>query len=535
MAIGDVWPLLSAEQMRCLDRHTIETLGVPGELLMECAGRVVTAEVLSELPTGSTVWVVCGSGNNGGDGLVVARHLHLLGTPVRVVWVGDPKRLRGDPAANWKRAQAVGVPVAQNRWRPDPGDVLVDAIFGTGLDRPVEGAAATAIRKLCASRPACKVVAVDLPSGLDADTGQVLGCAVEADVTVTLALPKLGLALEPGRSLAGRVVVGRIGIADEAPQVGRTAELWTRRAAAARLPERPAAGHKGSFGHLLVVAGSEGKTGAAALSAEGAARVGAGLVTIACPESTNAVLEVKCTEAMTAPVPETAAHGFAADAEKPILDLAEGRDAVAAGPGIGRGDETLALMRRLAEKLERPLVLDADGLLAFTDAGALLAARSAPTVLTPHPGEAAALLGSSPAEINCDRTAAARRLAEETGAVVVLKGAATVTAEPGGRCAVNASGGPILATGGTGDVLTGLIGGLLAQGLDAFDAGALGAFLHGRAADRLGELFGTAGVLAGDLAEEIPATLQSLRESLEETGGRAVLGGSDGVAFPEPR
>ena len=507
--IDEVWPLLSAEQMRCLDRHTIDTLGVPGELLMECAGRVVTAEVLSELPRGSSVWVVCGAGNNGGDGLVVARHLHLLGISVRIVWVGDPKRLRGDPAANWKRAQAAGVPVAQARWRSQPGDVLVDAIFGTGLDRAVEGAAATAIRKLCASRPACKVVAVDLPSGLSADSGQPLGCAVEADVTVTLALPKLGLALEPGRSHAGRIVVGRIGIADEAPELGRTAELWTRRAAAARLPSRPADGHKGSFGHFLIVAGSEGKTGA------------------------NAVLEVKCTEAMTAPVPETAAHGFASGAEKPILDLALGRDAVAAGPGIGRGDETLALMRRIAKKVERPLVLDADGLLAFVEAAALLQARAAPTVLTPHPGEAAALLACSPAQINCDRLAAARTLAEETGAVVVLKGAATVTAEPGGRCVVNASGGPILATGGTGDVLTGVVVGLLAQGIAAFEAGALGAFVHGWASDRLALRCGSSGVLAGDLAAEIPAAVTSLRESLTDTA--PVLGGSDGVAFPEPR
>jgi NAD(P)H-hydrate epimerase len=532
--IDDVWPLLSAEQMRCLDRHTIETLGVPGELLMESAGRVVVTEVLSELATGRSVWVVCGAGNNGGDGLVLARHLHLLGVPVSIVWVGDPKRLRGEPAANWKRAQAVGVPVAQARWRPHPGDVLVDAIFGTGLDRPVTGPAASAIRKLSGSRPACRVVAVDLPSGINADSGQLMGCAVEADVTVTLALPKLGLALEPGRSHAGRIVVGRIGIADEAPQLGRAAELWTRRAAAARLPGRPADGHKGSFGHVLIVAGSEGKTGAAALSAEGAARAGAGLVTVACPESTNAVLEVKCTEAMTAPVPETAAHGFAADAEKPILDLAEGRDAVAAGPGIGRGDETLRLMRSLAEKIQRPMVLDADGLLAFVDAAAVLKARRAPTILTPHPGEAAALLGSSPAEVNRDRPAAARRLAEETGAVVVLKGAATVTAEPEGRCVVNASGGPILATGGTGDVLTGVIGGLLAQGTNAFDAGALGAFLHGWAADRLAERLGSTGVLAGDLAAEIPAALSSLRDALGRTGGRPLLGGSDGIPFPEP-
>jgi NAD(P)H-hydrate epimerase len=377
------------------------------------------------------------------------------------------------------------------------------------------------------------VVAVDLPSGLHADSGQPLGCAVEADVTVTLGLPKLGLALEPGRSHAGRIVVGRIGIADEAPDLGHTAELWTRRAAAARLPSRPADGHKGSFGHALIVAGSEGKTGAAALSAEGAARIGAGLVTIACPKSTNPVLEVKCTEAMTAPVPETAAHGFASGAEKPILDLALGRDAVAAGPGIGRCEETLALVRRIAGQIERPLVLDADGLLAFVDAAALLQARAAPTVLTPHPGEAAALLACSPAEVNRDRPSAARTLAEQTGAVVVLKGAATVTAEPGGRCAVNASGGPILATGGTGDVLTGVVVGLLAQGIAAFEAGALGAFVHGWASDRLALRCGTSGVLAGDLAAEIPAAVTSLRESLTDTA--PILGGSDGMAFPEPR
>jgi NAD(P)H-hydrate epimerase len=285
---------------------------------------------------------------------------------------------------------------------------------------------------------------------------------------------------------------------------------------------------------VLVVAGSEGKTGAAALCAEGAARVGAGLVTIACPESTNAVLEVKCTEAMTAPVPETPAHGFAAAAEKPILALARDRDAVAAGPGIGRGEETLALLRRLAERIERPLVLDADGLLAFADATALLRERTAPTILTPHPGEAAALLASSPADVNRDRLAAARTLAEETGAVVVLKGAATVTADPGGRCVVNATGGPILATGGTGDVLTGVVGGLLAQGVDAFEAGALGAFLHGWAADRLAAQLGSTGVLAGDLSAELPEAIESLRESLEEPGGARALGGSDGVAFPEP-
>jgi ADP-dependent NAD(P)H-hydrate dehydratase / NAD(P)H-hydrate epimerase len=529
--LHDVWPLVSAEAMRALDRHTIEALGIPGELLMECAGRVVVAEVLRARRGGEPVWVVCGAGNNGGDGLVVARHLHLMGVPVRLVLVSDPQRLRGDPAANWARARAVGVPVAGSSERPEPGAVVVDAIFGTGLARPVEGAAAEAVAWIRASRPGCRVVAVDLPSGLDADTGQVLGDAVRADCTVTLGLPKLGLALEPGRSLAGRIVVGRIGSADAAPCVSASAELWTRAAAGRQLPERPAHGHKGSFGHVLVAAGSQGKSGAAALAAAGAGRAGAGLVTIACAEGLNAILEIKCTEAMTAPLPETAGHALGAAAERPLLELAEARDAVALGPGLGRAEETLALVRRVAAKIERPLVLDADAILAFADGPVALARRPGATILTPHPGEAAALLGRPSAALNADRPAAARELAERTGCVVILKGAATVTAEAGGgRLAVNPTGGPWLATGGTGDVLTGMVAGLLAQGVAPFEAAALAVFAHGLAADRAAAARGPAGLLAGDVADALPAALESLRRAAA-AGSR--VGSGDALAFPE--
>ncbi len=310
--LGDAWPLLTASEMRALDRHTIETLGVPGALLMELAGAAVAHEALALLPAGACVWVFCGSGSNGGDGLVAARHLQLRGAPVKLVAVEEPARWRGDAAANWKRAHALGLTLAGARQRPEPGAVIVDAIFGTGLSRPVAGPAAAAIRRIREARPGCTVLAVDLPSGLDADTGQPQGDAVAADVTVTIGLPKLGLALEPGRSLAGRIVVARIGIADEAPGVSAGAELWTRAAAARRLPQRPRDGHKGRFGHVLVVAGSEGKTGAATLAALGAARIGAGLVTIACPERINPVLEAACSEVMTAPVPEAAGSQLSA-------------------------------------------------------------------------------------------------------------------------------------------------------------------------------------------------------------------------------
>ena len=368
-----IWPLVGAASMRALDRHTIATLGVPGALLMESAGRAVVEAVLAERPdAGGPVLVVCGAGNNGGDGFVVARHLEILGVPVRVALVGERRKLRGDAAANAERLEKLGVALAKGLPRIAGAAVIVDALFGTGLDRAIGGAAAAAIRRINAARPAARVVAVDLPSGLDADTGQVHGVAVQADVTVTIGLPKLGLAQEPGRSLAGRIVVARIGIADTAPGVAPEAELWTQRAAARALPVRPAAGHKGSFGHALVVAGSRGKTGAAALAAEGAARSGAGLVTIACPASCNEILEVKCTEMMTAPVADSADGSFTVAALAPLLALARERDAVAFGPGVGRDADVQKLARDFAVRCARPLVLDADGLFPF--AGKALAA-----------------------------------------------------------------------------------------------------------------------------------------------------------------
>ncbi len=505
-----IWPLLDAEGMRALDRHTIEDLGVPGEVLMESAGRAVVDAVLDLQPR--RVHLVCGPGNNGGDGWVAARHLKALGVDVRVEQVGEP---RGDCAAQRARALAFGVVEGD----AEGADVVVDAIFGTGLDRAVEGPPARAIERINARR--LPVVAVDLPSGLDTDTGAVHGVAVLASCTVTFGLPKLGLALEPGRSRAGEIRVARIGIADEAAGVAPAAELWSRAEAGRRLPSRPAAGHKGSFGHVLVVAGSEGKTGAAALAGRAAARAGAGLVTIACPAGINDILEEKCTEAMTAPVADTGARGLAAEAEDALLALAATRDVVALGPGIGREPETEALVRALCKRLDKPLVLDADGLNAFE--GRVEELRA--TVITPHPGEAARLLGEDAAAIQRDRVGAARRLADACGAVVLLKGAATVVVAPGARPLVNPSGGPALASGGTGDVLTGVVAALLAQGVGARDAAAGAAFLHGFAADRIAPH--GVGLLAGDLADALPEALGVLRGAEEQASGLA-------LRFPEP-
>ena len=343
----------------------------------------------------------------------------------------------------------------------------------------------------------------------------------------------MGLTLEPGRGLAGRVCVARIGIADQTPELTPRAELWTRAAAAAALPPRPASGHKGSFGHALLVAGSEGKTGAAALAAQGAARAGAGLVTIACPAGLNDILEIKCTEAMTAPVADTPQRALAASAIEAIVALSASCGVVGLGPGVGRSDETQKLVVMLASRLEVPLVIDADALFPFASEPELLRARTAPTILTPHPGEAAQLLDTEASVINQDRPAAARSLAQRTGCVVALKGAATVIAAPDGRMAVNPTGGSALASGGTGDVLLGMLTGFLVQdqGVNAYEATVLSVFVHGAAGDRICARTGNSGLLAGELAAEVPATIAALRAEVAASEGSP---NPLAVSFPEP-
>ncbi len=503
------WPVVGAATMRALDEATIAQLGVPGDVLMESAGRELAALVARE--TEGRIAVLCGPGNNGGDGLVAARHLAQSGREVDVALVMGDATPSPETARNLKRYRALGRGVLQGAPGEIRAAVVVDALFGTGLRRPVEGEFAKALE--AAQRSGASVVAVDLPSGLDTDTGQILGAALRANRTLTISLPKLALALEPGRSYAGEVSVARVGILDAAPGVSPDATLWRAGAARAVLPARPRDGHKGRFGHVLVAAGSPGKTGAAALAAAGALRGGAGLATVACPHSVHAILEVKCTEAMTAGLPETDAGGLRLEALAELRALADERDVVCLGPGIGREDATGDLVVRAVEEIDRPLVLDADGLFPFARSLGPLRGRGAPTLLTPHPGEAARLLRCDTAEINRDRVAAARRLADESGSVVVLKGAGTVIAAGEGPVALNPTGGPVLGSGGTGDVLAGLCAGLLAQGVAPADAATLAVWLHGAAGDRLAARVGPAAVIASELAAELPAAIEALRRS----------------------
>lgn len=545
-----VWPLVTAAEMQDLDRETIEVRGVPGAILMESAGRALVAPSFrlrreASRPGGPVV-VLAGGGNNGGDGFVVARHLQAEGVPVRTFLIGDPERLPDDAGANWERLaafggarQAVAPDDAVERIGPllERASVAIDALFGTGLSRPLEGGFA-ALVDACnrARRGGLRVLSVDVPSGLCADTGGILGTAIEADSTVTISLPKIGLALEPGATLAGRVRVARVGIVD--PDPGRTprAELWNARAAVDRFPDRDRAGHKGSFGHVLVLAGSTGKCGAGALTCRAAARAGAGLVTLAHPAGLEAELGALPVEVMSAPVASTEDGALSLAGEKAALELAAARDVVALGPGLGDGSDTVALVRRLAPAIDRPLVVDADGLNALVGVLDALHERVAPTVLTPHPGEAGRLLGCSAKEVNADRVGAARRLAHASKSVVVLKGARTVIAAPDGRALITPTGGPTLATGGTGDVLTGVVAALLAAGIEPFEAAGLTAWWHGATADRMPSRAAGFGLLASELADALPSTVVALRGELEAVAanGEGGPGGLLDLRFPGP-
>lgn len=537
-----VWPLVTAAEMRDLDRETIEGRGLPGELLMESAGRALVAPVLALLasaPRGSQgqgrVRALCGAGNNGGDGFVAVRHLLGEGIEAEALLIGEPSRLPADAAANWRRLVDLGGTAARV---VSPGDrdfdwdslfdqtsVAIDALFGTGLRRPIEGALVRVIEAQNAARArGLRVVAVDLPSGIEADTGQILGVAVAADRTVTISLPKPGLALEPGRSCAGRVEVARVGIEDPDPGRPMRIELWNALAAVRRFPLRERAGHKGRFGHVLLAAGSAGKWGAASLCARAALRSGAGLVTLVLPDVEGSMLPDACAEVMTERAPATKSGGFARGAAAAIGALAQARTVLALGPGLGSDPETIDCVRRVVAAVERPLVVDADGLNALVGGLEGVRNRSAPTVLTPHPGEAARLLETDAAAINADRIGSARRLAAVSGAVVVLKGAGTVIAAPAGRVLVVPTGGPALSSGGTGDVLTGVVASLLAAGLAAFEAAGLAAWWHGATADRSAQAETGFGLLASELADALPGAAGALRRELRE----AVSGGEDG-------
>ncbi|MFA7382403.1 MAG: NAD(P)H-hydrate dehydratase [Desulfurivibrionaceae bacterium] len=511
--------IATVEQMRLCDRLTNAEYGISSLTLMENAGRGTVAAMirhfgpLAELK----VLVFIGPGNNGGDGLVIARLLLEQGARPQVVSLLPLEKLQGDAARNLALARQLAVPLVTYLDENDlplvermvaESDLLVDAIFGTGLRREITGLLAAVIG--CLNAGARPVVAVDIPSGLVGDSGLSLGVSVRAQLTCTYGLPKFALVESPGKEQVGLLEVVDIGIpAAVVERIGITAEWLEDALLQPLIPARGMASHKGTFGHLLVLAGSAGKGGAAVLCGLGAARSGAGLVTIAVPRMLNGVVQGALPEAMTE-VLSFSQHCLSDTDYEQLLAAAQGKEAVAVGPGLGTAEETGQLVRRFYRELRQPMVVDADGLNLL--AGELVVAPAGPRVLTPHPGEMARLTGLATSEIQSKRRAVAADFAKLHGVYLVLKGAATVIAAPDGRLAVNATGNPGMAAGGMGDVLTGLIGGLLAQGVPPWEASCLAVYVHGLAADRLVREGQPFGFLASELAAEIPAAFKEVQD-----------------------
>jgi len=504
-------PILTPAENSALDRASAER-GVSVASLMEAAGWAVArvAVALAGGAYGRRAVVVCGKGNNGGDGLVAARCLERWGMGVTAVLMAPPGSLRDAAAANFHRFAGAG-----GRWRRfgaevltrelGRADVVVDGVFGTGFRGAPEGEFARAIELINGCQ--ADVVAVDIPSGIEGETGAVRGGAVRASFTVTFGSLKPGLVFHPGAGYVGDLEVADIGFP---PDLVRS-DLWLveRHDAATLLPSRAPESHKRASGVVLVLAGSRAMTGAAVLATASAYRAGAGLVTLAVPQGILPVVEEAITEATFLPLPETDGGSASAEAWPPVLERLGGVDAVAVGPGLSTDPATVELVRRLVAECPVPFVLDADGLGAFAGRGADLAERRSEAVLTPHPGEFGRLTGLSSREVLEDRVGHARKAAAEFRCPVLLKGSRTVIACPDGTAYVNPTGGPYLATGGTGDVLTGAVGAFLARGLHPADAAILGAYAHGvagrMAASELGE-----GTVASDVAAQLPRALLSI-------------------------
>ncbi len=506
--------ITNASYMQQMDRTAINKLKIPGIVLMENAGCGVCNIMMKHMKESLSPYVaiIAGPGNNGGDGFVVARHLHQHGISSKIILLSPVEKFKGDARINLDILIKLNMPIHEildNTAVQDSSSVIlhagciVDAIFGTGLSREVKDRFASIIDVINRSnRP---VISVDIPSGLNADTGHVLGTAVRADITATMALPKTGQVIYPGIEYVGQLEVVDIGMP---PEVIETFQPYTylldNNMAQKMLPDRAPEAHKGTFGHVLIISGSPGKAGAAELAVRGALGSGAGLVSLATPDSIWPVMMEKLTEAMTIALPSDTTGEISSNILDTVLKYTEGKRAIAIGPGIGLGKGPSELVRALAKEVKIPMILDADALTAIGTNHGVLKQAEAPRILTPHPGEAARLLNTSSGNVQKDRIGSAKRIAEDTGAVVVLKGARTIIASPSGDLAINPTGNPGLAAGGMGDVLTGIISGLVSQGLSPWEASCLGVYAHGMSADILSRTRGPWGFKASELANELP-------------------------------
>ncbi len=510
----------TAEIMRKLDRKAVEEFGIPGLVLMENAARGTVGAMFCHFPDlmKRRVGILAGRGNNGGDALAVARYLRNRGVSCEVYLLAAREEVKGDAAANLEILTRVGGVVLEilnlEEWESRKGrladnDILVDGILGTGLKGEVKGFFREIISFV--NSLGIPVVAVDIPSGLDSDSGLVLGACIQARLTVTFGLLKRGLLVLPGAQYCGKIVLVDISLPRLAVEAERVPDHLLEGADFLSLlqPRNPES-HKGEFGHLFVLSGSPGKTGAAAMVCEAALRVGTGLVTLGIPESLNPILEEKLTEPMTEPLPESKEKTLGLSAHGRILELCERKTALAIGPGLSTNGETVKLVQKLVRSVSLPAVIDADGLSALGGKLDLIRKSQKELILTPHPGEMARLLGMSSQEIQRNRVEVAREFARKYGVILVLKGARSLVASGEGEVFINPTGNPGMASGGMGDILTGMIGGFLAQGFPALEAAKLGVYLHGLTGDFVAHLKGQRGMAAMDLAGETPRVLRAL-------------------------
>ncbi|BCB96935.1 bifunctional NAD(P)H-hydrate repair enzyme Nnr [Dissulfurispira thermophila] len=511
----------TGQEMREIDRITIEDYGIPGLVLMERAGLAVALKVKEFYPDKKIV-ILCGGGNNGGDGIVAARNLHNWGFKVNVLIFAKKNALSADCNTQYQIAKKFGIPIEFRdsiNERDIHGAVVIDAIFGTGLSRYVKGNLIEVFAFINAS--GVPVVAVDIPSGVSSDTGEILGEAIMADITVTFGLPKVGHFLHPGAEYSGKLFVEDIGfpaelICSEVLKVN----LINSQTASSLIPARYINSHKGDYGHVLVIAGSKGKTGAALMTAKACLRSGSGLVTLAVPESLANVFQDRVTEEMTLPLPDDGRGVISLKAVDVILKFIAGKiDAIAVGPGIGVSSDMERVMTELIQKSTVPLVIDADGINSIAEGvpRKILTKAKSPVILTPHTGEMARLLSASSTkgqwsmEVRKNRIDIARAFSKETGAYLVLKGTPTIVANPEGSVFINTTGNPGMATAGSGDVLTGIIASLLGQGLNPQNASLFGVYMHGLAGDIAAESIGEHSLIASDIIGFLPDAFLKLQ------------------------
>ncbi|MBP1749873.1 MAG: carbohydrate kinase, YjeF related protein [Deltaproteobacteria bacterium] len=514
--------VLSPQRMAKYDKYAIETWGIPSAVLMENAGRN-TYRLMKEnyLDGRENIAIVCGRGNNGGDGFVIGRYALIDNFGVCVYLVGRKTDLKGDAALNMSLFESLSGEIVELTGPSERfeiglkhADIIVDAIFGTGLSKPVGGIEEIVIGAINASGKT--VISVDIPSGIDGNTGKVLGSAVRAHHTFTYAYPKLGQIMSPGSEHAGRLTVIDISIPPfvEA-EAGYDGQVTDGEMIRSFLKKRNGSSHKGSFGHAIVIAGSPGKTGAAHMASLAALKIGAGLVTLIIPETLNPILEMKTTEVMTYPVKDDGKGLFIPDSFDDIASFAHDKDVIIMGPGLSQNDGVTKLVRKIYAEIDKPFVIDADGINAFQGCTDVLKNIERQTVLTPHPGELARLIGKTAKEVNAGRIDIARLVAAEWGINILLKGAASVLAASDGGIFLNPTGNPSLAKGGSGDILTGFIGGLASQGYTLVESTLLGAYLHGYMADTWVEDNSDMDLLALDLITGLGRAIEEIRNGTD--------------------